>query len=157
MRDIFVEKHRILLIDHNVHFRNMFRLFARHANVIASTAPNGAEGLELLEKFKMDCIVADADLPDLDIVEIKNTLAAMPVYERNANTPIISVTASDFTVRRMRRFYERGIKNYLLKTSFLSELNDVADKLCGEVKVVDLPETFPSPRIQHSLSVSYVN
>ena len=126
----FMEKSKVLLIDNSINFRNLFRLFAINAGFIPSTASVGLEGIALLRKFTMDCIICEYALPDLTAIELKHALRCAQVLSRNAKAPFVVVSDRKLSPRELKNLHNCGVADFRSKTEFLPELCSMVERLC---------------------------
>lgn len=76
------------------------------------TAENGKEALELAKENKFALILLDVQMPEMDGFETANALRK---NEKTVFTPIIFVTAISTDAENIRKGYESGAVDYLLK------------------------------------------
>lgn len=122
MKSIIIDKYRVLLIDGNNHYRNLFRLFARHAGILPSTAASGREAIALLRRFRMDCVVSEYDLPDLPIAGLVHALQHVEQLQVNRYTPIIAIAREILPTPSLRKLRESGVRAFYRKNDFLRNL-----------------------------------
>ncbi len=102
---------RLLVIDDNETNRDLLsRQLARHGYAV-STATNGREGLERLEREDCDLILLDVIMPEMDGVE---TLGRLQADERWADIPVIMLSSLD-EVDSAVRCIEMGALDYVSK------------------------------------------
>lgn len=99
----------ILTIDDEPIIRETFRAYLEDYNYTVLTAENGAAGLEILEKEKVDLVLVDLRMPDVDglavLAEVEKDFAGLPVIVVSGTGEISDV------VEALRR----GAWDYLLK------------------------------------------
>jgi CheY-like chemotaxis protein len=77
----------ILLVDDSATLRNSLRQLFEAAGFVCMEAENGAQGLELAERFQPNLIVLDFSMP------VMNGLEAAPLFKKKfPETPIIMFT-----------------------------------------------------------------
>jgi CheY-like chemotaxis protein len=77
----------ILLVDDNSTLRNSLRQLFEAAGFVCKEAENGAQGLELAERFHPNLIVLDFSMP------VMSGLEAAPLFKKKfPETPIIMFT-----------------------------------------------------------------
>lgn len=102
---------RLLVVDDNETNRDLLsRQLARHGYVV-STATNGEEGLERLEREDYDLILLDVIMPGMDGVEMLGRIQADP---RWAEIPVIMLSSLD-EVDSAVRCIEMGALDYVSK------------------------------------------
>ena len=83
------------------------------AGYSVQTAPNGVEGLALLQRTSMDLILLDLSMPDMDGFEVLRRLRHEAVGPNNA-TQVIALTAHVLPGTRAK-VSERGFDGFLGK------------------------------------------
>ena len=102
---------RILVVDDipaNVKLLEV-RLLAEYFEVL--TASNGADALETCENGKIDVVLLDVMMPDMDGFEVCRRLKSDPA---TAHIPVVMVTALDHVSDRVRGL-EAGADDFLTK------------------------------------------
>ncbi|MCX7305355.1 MAG: PleD family two-component system response regulator [Hyphomicrobiales bacterium] len=102
---------RILVVDDipaNVRLLEV-RLLAEYFDVL--TASNGADALEMCENGKIDVVLLDVMMPEMDGFEVCRRLKGDPA---TAHIPVVMVTALDQVVDRIRGL-EAGADDFLSK------------------------------------------
>jgi CheY-like chemotaxis protein len=108
----------VLVVDDDV--RNIFAitsvLEAHHANVVS--AENGRDGLRMLETTRVDIILMDVMMPQMDGYTVMRKIRAEP---RFASIPIIAVTAKAMKADR-EKCIQAGASDYIAKPVDLEKL-----------------------------------
>ena len=78
----------ILVVDDDKHTRMLLRAVLENANYTVTTADNGEEALEILDKEHIDLVVLDIMMPKMDGYEFTRL-----VRETDSILPILMVTA----------------------------------------------------------------
>jgi two-component system cell cycle response regulator len=102
---------RILIVDDipaNVKLLE-FRLLAEYFEVL--TAANGADALEICENGKVDVVLLDVMMPDMDGFDVCRRLKADPA---TSHIPVVMITALDHVSDRIRGL-EAGADDFLSK------------------------------------------
>lgn len=114
---------RILIIDDDP--RNIFALSAmlRSRGFECVSASSAAEGLEILVKDEVDCVLIDMMMPEMDGYE------AIPIYKSRISdkTPIIAVTAQAMVGDR-EKCLAVGADNYISKPIDFDLLMDMLNQ-----------------------------
>jgi hypothetical protein len=101
----------VLVIDDDV--RNIFAitslLEAHHATIVP--AENGGDGLRLLETIKVDIVLMDIMMPEMDGYTVIRKIRAEPQF---ATLPIIAVTAKAMKADR-EKCIQAGASDYIAK------------------------------------------
>jgi CheY-like chemotaxis protein len=105
---------KILIIEDEDIMRNLLSKKLKGAGYQVSTAKDGQEGMDLLEKEKFDLVLSDIIMPKLGGLEVMERMNQDPGLK---NIPIIVVSNSGQPVEldQARRF---GAKDWLVKTEF---------------------------------------
>lgn len=103
------ERHRLLLIDDDNAVRDSMAAYLQELGYDIEQAGDGRLGLEAFEKNPPDTVLLDLKLPDIDGLQILNTLRQHP-----ANVPVIVISGSGLTndVVQALRY---GASDYLIK------------------------------------------
>ena len=99
----------ILVADDDKHTRMLLRAVLENANYTVSTAANGAEALELLDREHIDLVVLDIMMPQMDGYEFTRL-----VRETDNALPILMVTAKEKPADKHRGFLI-GTDDYMVK------------------------------------------
>lgn len=81
---------RILIIEDNPQNLELMTYLLRAFGYIVLTAGDGAEGIEIVRREKLDLIICDVHLPKVDGYEVANHLKRDPMLYR---IPLVAVTA----------------------------------------------------------------
>lgn len=99
---------KILIVDDDVHIRELVLLFLKKEGYELYEAPDGIKALQLLEKVKIDLAVIDIMMPNMDGWELCREL------REYSNIPILMLTAKGETSQKVKGF-ELGADDYLVK------------------------------------------
>jgi DNA-binding NarL/FixJ family response regulator len=107
---------RILVAEDDADFRVALEalLSADARFKVAGTAANGREAIELAKKLKLDAVVMDIEMPEVDGVEA--TRAISP------SVPVLAISGHDYE-ERVLDIRDAGAGDYVRKSR-------VADELC---------------------------
>lgn len=130
MRQPANQDYRVLLVEDNPDFRDLYCFYSRQARLKTLAAKNGTEALEYLHEHTFDCILLDYMLPDYSGLEIVEILKADPLYERNRDCKIIATSAIDLPNQMLVNLYNAGIALFLPKTFSLKEMVKVISHFC---------------------------
>lgn len=111
-------KVRVVMADDHEIFRDGFQLIISRAENIAlvAQAANGAELLEMVEKFQPDVVVTDIRMPRLDGIG-----ATKAICEKWPNISVIGLSMHDED-DLVLEMLESGAKGYLLKNADKEEV-----------------------------------
>jgi two-component system, OmpR family, response regulator len=99
---------KILVVDDDAHIRELAGLFLRNAGHTVYEAVDGVTALAKLETVRVDLVVLDIMMPNMDGWELCRELRA--VYD----FPILMLTAKAETSQKIKGF-ELGTDDYLVK------------------------------------------
>ncbi|MBQ9197410.1 MAG: response regulator transcription factor [Clostridia bacterium] len=106
----------ILIIDDEKMIRESVEAFLEKQNYACFSASNGAEGLLLFEKEKIDCVILDLMLPDRSGEEI------CQIIRKQSDVPVIMLTAKNLEQDLLNGF-SLGADDYVVKPFSLKELS----------------------------------
>ncbi|MEK7616344.1 MAG: response regulator [Patescibacteria group bacterium] len=122
---------RILIIDDNKDFLDIFSLKLTSAGFEVTTAQSGKEGIELAKKIRPDLVLLDVEMPDMNGVETltklkedQNTAALRVAFLTNYGEPQKEISWTDEKFAR-----EAGAVDYIKKSEDLSEIVDEVKKI----------------------------
>jgi len=103
----------ILIVDDNLVMRNIvrnsFELLKKPCKYIE--ADNGRRAFQLLEMNKVDLVLLDWNMPEMDGIDFLKKVRAMPEYK---NLPIVMVT-SEAAKYMVIEALQCGATNYIVK------------------------------------------
>lgn len=115
-----MEKIKLAIVDDHTLFRNGLKLLLSKSagNLIGDIfeATNGVEFLNLIENQKIDIVLMDISMPEMDGIE-----ATEKSLEKNPNLRIIALTMfndDDYYLKMI----QAGVKGFLLKESDIQEV-----------------------------------
>ncbi len=98
----------ILIVDDDAHIRELARVFLHNEGFHTVEANDGVQALALLETTKVDLVVLDIMMPNMDGWELCRQL------KEDYDIPVLMVTAKGETSQRLKGF-ELGTDDYLVK------------------------------------------
>jgi two-component system sensor histidine kinase/response regulator len=152
-RDLVVTRHslrerrsgmRILLAEDNAVNRQLaLKLLEKHGHKVV-VAENGRQALEALEREKVDLVLMDVQMPEMDGFE---ATAAIRAKEKTSggHLPIIAVTAHAMKGDR-ERCLAAGMDDYIAKPIRTPELAKLLDRYSGMPHSADQERPPDSPR-----------
>lgn len=99
----------ILVCDDDKHTRMLLSAILENAGYTVTTATNGIEALQVLEKEHIDLVVLDVMMPQMDGYEFTKL-----VRENNSTLPILMVTAKSMLYDE-KQGYKVGADDYITK------------------------------------------
>ncbi|MCH7412273.1 response regulator [Belliella sp. R4-6] len=131
----------ILIVEDNpVNQLVMKSILKKWANTKFIIANHGLEAVEILNKEKIDLILMDLQMPEMDGYEATTAIRNGVCGEDNKNIPIIAVTA-DATEKAKNRVIEVGMDDYLTKPIDSEDLYSKIKK-CFYLQNVDLSDVI---------------
>jgi len=99
----------ILVIDDEAAIRNSLRDYLEDLDYIIFTAENGRAGIEIFEHEKIDLVLVDLRMPEVDGLEV-----LAHISQQSPDTPLIVVTGASLIGDAIAALH-RGAWDYLLK------------------------------------------
>lgn len=99
---------KVLIVDDDPHIREVVMLFLQQAGFVVYTAVDGEDALAKLATLKVDLVILDVMMPNLDGWSLCSELRAS--YE----IPLLMLTAKGETTQKVKGF-ELGVDDYLVK------------------------------------------
>ncbi len=120
---------RILIIDDDDQMRNMIRQILEDTGHEVLVAPDGRVGLDLFRQHPVDLIITDILMPEVDGLEIIQTLR-----RESPEIKIIAISGGGETGRLdyLPEAREFGAQHTFSKPFHHSELLEVVERLLGE-------------------------
>ncbi|RAW11357.1 DNA-binding response regulator [Paenibacillus taichungensis] len=100
---------QILVVDDDVHIRELITLFLRNEGFEIVVAKDGAEALDIVEKSQIDLVILDIMMPKLDGWELCREIRRMDL-----NMPLLMVTVKGESAQKVKGF-QLGTDDYLTK------------------------------------------
>jgi DNA-binding response OmpR family regulator len=99
---------KILIVDDDPHIRELSRVFLQKAGFDIYEAADGVEALACLENIKMDLVILDIMMPNMDGWELCRQI------RRYYDIPLLMLTAKGETADKVQGF-QLGTDDYLVK------------------------------------------
>lgn len=138
-----MDKKRILAIeDNSVNLATLVQVLSRYYEVVPMST--GARAIKYLEKFRVDLVLLDVQMPGMSGIE---TLQTMRTMEYGVNVPVIFLTASKekSTVIEGSRL---GICDYIVKPFDPTKLHDRIEQAIANIA----PRTIDNPQLAAKLT-----
>lgn len=130
---------RILLAEDNFFNQVVAGEILRRLGCEVIVVANGREAIEALDRYQVDVVLMDVQMPEIDGIEATRKIRAK---ETDRHIPIIALTAHAFAEDRVRCF-EAGMDEHIAKPISRSELLQVLGRYapaeCGQRNPVDSP------------------
>ena len=117
----------ILVVDDSPVIQRMLSFTLKRNRHTVFTAPHGKLALKLLSKGKVDLVITDVTMPEMDGLTLLKQLRSDARYE---SLPVVMLTASGQEGDRMNAEAE-GANGFLTKPTSSRELIDTVNKLIG--------------------------
>jgi len=144
----------VLLVEDNVHFRNLMRSILQALGVVAiEEARDGAEAIDLLKGAPVDLAIVDWKMDGINGVECVRLIRAEK-DNPNRFLPIIMVTG--YTENKlMRDARDAGVNDFLAKPiSARSLLSRITEVLSGKRFFVESESFFGPDRRRREVKIS---
>ncbi len=130
----------LLIDDESLAISRLRRLLEKHRDTfeVIGDAPNGAEGLTLIESEQPDVIFLDIEMPLLNGFDMLSRLTTMPMV----------VFATAFDQYAIRAFEENSV-DYLLKPIEADRLTRTAQKIRTLVERNDMGQPLTNPMTEN--------
>lgn len=103
--------HRIIFVDDSDTIRKFVAMGLRLKNFLIDLASDGQEALEKIVINKVDLVITDLNMPNMDGFELITNLRNDPEY---AKIPIIVLSTENQT-EEMKKAMDLGANSYLVK------------------------------------------
>ena len=110
----FRPKGRILVVDDDGPSRLLMKKLLQKLGCSVTQAEDGSQALEHLARRRFDCVFMDVQMPVMDGLETLKALRGGKAGRRNAETPVIAVSAYALKEDRTR-FLAEGMDDYIVK------------------------------------------
>ena len=118
----------ILLAEDDELNQKSISFFLKRLGFKVYCASNGIEALQILKKIKVDLILMDVQMPEMNGIETTQTIRSGKVKTCSPNIPIIALTAF-VMLEDKEAFMTAGVDDYLSKPVKMNILNDRINQL----------------------------
>ena len=121
---------RVLIAEDSSVIQNLTKKILEFQNFQISSAKNGEQVLQVLEKEKIDAILLDINMPVMDGMECARRVRALP-DQAKAGIPIIAITgnARNYSLEDFRQV---GINDYIPKPLDFDRLVELLKELTAD-------------------------
>lgn len=122
--------YKILIVDDSSVTRAVLKKTVQMTGVDVEEfyeAANGQEALEHLAAKKVDLILADLNMPQMNGLEMTDKIKSDP---KTANIPII-VVSTEASAARIKLLKEKGIRGYVHKPFTPESIRNVLEEVLG--------------------------
>lgn len=113
----------ILIAEDNFLNAQVVKAFLDRLGHTSEVANNGLEAVEILEKKEFDAVLMDIEMPEMDGLEATKVIRASKGRVKNAEIPIIALTAHALKKYEEASF-EAGMNGYLTKPVDIDHLKE---------------------------------
>jgi len=124
MRSAEVPTMTIMVVDDFDVIRELVSLILRKEGHEVLESRNGREALDLLSDNKIDMLITDLNMPEMDGIELVKTVRSRPGL---GFVPIVMIS-SEILEARKQKAYEAGINDWVPKPFIAKQLRDVLTK-----------------------------
>lgn len=121
---------RIVIVEDEVKIREgmgkMISTQTRH--LIAGEAADGAEGLEMIRRFKPDLVITDIRMPKMDGLEMLHRLS------EDSYKPHIVILSGYSEFDYAKKAIQYGVEDYLLKPLAADDVQEMIEKIEQKIK-----------------------
>lgn len=108
---VLMENVRILVVDDDPIHCEFARVYLSTPNAEIETAPDGAEGLQMLRDGKFDLVVVDLEMPVMNGYQMIRAIRSDPALR---HLPVVTVTGLEDT-DSIDRAYDEGATSFVTK------------------------------------------
>lgn len=123
-------EYTILVVDDSNFIRNNLELLLHSRGFLVLTATNGKEALDTMEKYKVDALVADLEMPVVDGFALMAKLRRHKVYKK---LPVMILTGSNDS-GKIAKVIKHDVKDLIRKPYVIEEVLLKIDNMINEVK-----------------------
>ena len=114
----------IMVVDDFDVIRDLVSLILRKEGHEVLESRNGREALDLLSDNKIDMLITDLNMPEMDGIELVKTVRSRPGL---GFVPIVMIS-SEILEARKQKAYEAGINDWVPKPFIAKQLRNVLTK-----------------------------
>ena len=114
----------IMVVDDFDVIRDLVSLILRKEGHEVLESRNGREALDLLSDNKIDMLITDLNMPEMDGIELVKTVRSRPGM---GFVPIVMIS-SEILEARKQKAYEAGINDWVPKPFIAKQLRNVLTK-----------------------------
>jgi len=115
---------KFLVVDDSASMRQLVSFTIKDAGYDVSVAENGKDALAKLSNGKVDMVITDLNMPEMDGIELIKKLRAMPDYKF---TPIVMLTTESQELKKQEG-RQAGASGWIVKPFSPEQLLGVVKK-----------------------------
>lgn len=117
-----MRKHNVLVVDDDPDVLDMLKRLLERLDYNTFIAPNGQQGLEVIGKNKIDVVVSDLVMPEMDGMELLKRVKSL-----KGEVPFIMITGHP-TIETAVEAIKKGAYDYLTKPFQVEEVQIKIDR-----------------------------
>ncbi|HON57453.1 MAG TPA: response regulator [bacterium] len=117
--------YKILVIDDSPTMRKMIQMALKPLNIKIFEANNGIEGIEIINREKIDLVMTDLNMPEMNGFDF---IRYMKQNENYINTPTI-IISTEKKQESLDTAKELGVTQYIVKPFKLPELQQIIKQI----------------------------
>jgi len=129
----------ILVVDDHEAVQRSIRQQCKEIGCWTVMASNGEDALRQFTQMRLDMVLLDCDLPDIDGYTLARMIRESEIARQTSHVPIIAISASSGDTHKVRCF-ESGMDGVLGKPLRLAALRQMIEMWCPSHQVVPLNE-----------------
>jgi len=137
--------HRILIIDDEIIIRKLFTRLLTREKYRVLTASNGKKGIETVKKEKLDLVILDLKMPEMDGIE-----ALKRIKEINKNIRVIIITAFG-TIKSASDALNLGADDFISKPFDIAKIRTTIKNVLKMKKLASEVEELRSNLKNHKV------
>lgn len=111
-------EYTILVVDDSNFIRNNIELLLHSRGFLVLTASNGKEALDTMERYRIDALVADLEMPVVDGFALMAKIRRKPQYK---NLPVVILTGSNDS-NKIAKVIKHDVKDLIKKPYVIEEM-----------------------------------
>lgn len=123
-------EYTILIVDDSNFIRNNLELLLHSRGFLVLTATNGKEALETMEKYPIDALIADLEMPVVDGFALMAKLRRHKVYK---NLPVMILTGSGDS-NKIAKVIKHDVRDLIKKPYVIEEVLLKIDNMINTLK-----------------------
>lgn len=137
--------HRILIIDDEIIIRKLFTRLLTREKYRVLTASNGKKGIKTVKKEKLDLVILDLKMPEMDGIE-----ALKRIKEINKNIRVIIITAFG-TIKSASDALNLGADDFISKPFDIAKIRTTIKNVLKMKKLASEVEELRSNLKNHKV------
>jgi len=123
----------VLLVEDNLTNQIVAKAFLGKMSIDPLIANNGIEAIEMIEKHRIDLVLMDIQMPELDGYQATQQIRKKRLYD---NLPIVAMTANAMK-HDIDKCYQAGMNDYISKPLNIELFNKVLYKWLNKIQTIE--------------------